>query len=70
MLPVRQLMSLLAVVAGTTVSLKEHILFAGTSWGERKVSLRVNYGPDNGFKGRDTVGAEGWRMELLREGSE
>lgn len=62
MLPVWQSRSLVAVVAGTTVSLKEHILFAGTSWGERKVSLRVSYGPDNGLKGRDTVGAVGWRM--------
>lgn len=54
--------NLVTVVADTTVSLKEHILFAGTNRSERKVSLRVSYGPDNGLKGRDTVGAVDWRI--------
>lgn len=42
--------SIVAIVAGTTVSLKEHVLSAGASWSERKVSLRVSCGPDHGIK--------------------
>lgn len=33
--------SIVAIVAGTTVSLKDHVLSAGTNWGESRVSLRV-----------------------------
>lgn len=42
--------SIVAIVAGTTVSLKEHVQTVGASWSERKVSLRVSGGPDNGIK--------------------
>lgn len=53
--------NLAAIVADITVSLKKHILPAGASWGERKVSPRVSSEPDNGIKGRDIVGPVGWR---------
>lgn len=46
------------------VSLKEHILPEGASWGERKVPPRVSSEPGNGIKGRDghcwTRGLEKW----------
>lgn len=51
--------SIVAIVAGTTGSLKEHVLSAGARWSEREVALKTR--------------SWTWKLEdleFLREGSE